>query len=155
MSHKHAMIGKTEIARKQLGLDDDAFREILLTVTGHSSRKDCSEAQLSRLIDHFAQCGAVFTSAQKHPDKGFKVKASQRRSDFYEIPDGPHARQKRFICAMWRELGYDMTSLDTRVKRQLGIDAFRWCNDPAFLQTLGKDLQSRLTRKKKQTEARA
>ena len=154
MSYKGAMIGKTEIARKQLGLDDAAFREIVFSVTGQSSRADCTEAQLSRLIDHLARCGAVFTSSQRRAGgKDFKARAAQRRSDFYEIPDGPYARQKRYICAMWRDLGYDMLSLDTRVKRQLGIDAFRWCNDPDFLQTLGKDLAKRLSHKEKKAAA--
>ena len=158
MSYKRAMIGKIEIGRNQLGMSRDDMQARLEEVTGKTSRAACSESELAKFIDYLAQCGAVFTSSKsKRPaDKTFKAKAAQRRSDFYEIPDGPHARQKRYICAMWKDLGYDMTSLDTRTERQLGIKFFRWCNDPAFLQTLGKDLEKRLARKKKrESEAQA
>lgn len=155
MSHTNAMKAKIAMGRKQLGLDEDTYRAMLEAVTGHTSTKECSDGQLARVIDHLANKGAVFTSGTGKPrDAGeYKAKAAQRRSDFYEIPDGPHAAQKRKLCALWKELGYDMTSLDTRVKRQCGIDAFRWCNDPDFLQTLGRDLEKRLKRKREKDGA--
>ena len=152
MSCKHAMIGKTEIGRKQLGLDENSFRALLEDVTGKSSRKDCSETDLARLIDRMAQCCAVFTSVKANGE--YKTKAGQRRSDFYEIPaTAPHAKQKRLICALWRDLGYDMTSLDTRVARQFGVATFLWCHDLSALQTLAKDLTVRLAAKQRKQKA--
>ena len=110
-------------------------------------------AELSRVIDHLASKGAVFTSAAR---KGqYKAKAAQRRSDFYEIPDGPSAKQMRHIAALWRDLGYPMEKIDTRVKKQFGVEAFRWLTDPAKLQILGKDLAKRLADKQKKEAAKA
>lgn len=152
MSHANAMKAKIAMGRKQLGLDDETYRAMLENITGKRSASQCNIVQLARVIDHMASKGAVFTSAK--PKGEYKAKAAQRRSDFYEIPDSPNARQKRHICAMWRELGYDMTSLDARVKRQFGVDAFRWMNDPAQLQILGKDLAKRLAGKKKKSAAK-
>ena len=55
----------------------------------------------------------------------------------------PHAREKRAILAIWRKLGYSMTSLDTRVKREFGAEIFVWLQDGAAVSRLLTDLQRR------------
>ena len=155
MSYANAMKAKIALGRKQLCLDEETYRAMLEEVIGVQSISGgkVTEKQLARVIDHLASKGAVFTSGSG--GKPYKAKAAQRRSDFYEIPDGPLAAQKRKICALWQALGYDMTSLDTRTRRQCGVEAFRWVSDPDFLQTLGRDLEKRLSRKKAKEAAKA
>lgn len=141
---RRAQYAKIEIGKKQLGLDEDTYREMLANITGKTSRTACTDKDLDKVIAHLVERGVVFTAK----NKPVKKKGPTRKSTFYEIPDGPNAKIKRFICAMWNELGYDMTALDTRAKRQAGVDSFLWCNDMAFLQTLSKDLTTRLKKKK-------
>lgn len=55
----------------------------------------------------------------------------------------PYAREKRQILAIWRKLGYSMTSLDTRVKRAFGTHCFVWLQNGEQISTLLSDLQRR------------
>ena len=156
MQNLNSMKAKIAIGRKQLGLDEDTYRLMLAEVVGCTSTKNCTEAQLARVLGHLASKGAVFASAKpKASKKAYMAKSPAIRSDFYTIPDcQQHADLKRKICAMWAELGYDMTSLDTRCKRQCGVEMFLWAKDLRFLQCLAKDLHVRLARKcKKAKEA--
>ena len=153
---RKSLLAKIHIAKKQLGLDDDAYRSILARFRVESS-KDLDAKGLAQLVDHMARLGAEFTSATPKAKPGakpgakseYQARPAQRRSEFYEIPDGPRAKVKRYIAAMWRELGYDMVSLDTRTKREFAVDAFRWLEDEAALHRLVTDLEKRLKAKAK------
>ncbi|MGE4552851.1 MAG: phage protein GemA/Gp16 family protein [Desulfovibrionaceae bacterium] len=141
---RKALLGKVHIGRKQLGLDGGAWRGLLAELFGVASSADLTDAELIRLVDHLAGLGAVFES-KGHPRKkpGYQARAAGRRSDFYEIPDGPSAPMQRKVAALWRSLGYDMTSLDTRVRREFGVDALRWLTDRKDLRRLIVDLERR------------
>lgn len=134
---------KIEIARKQLpNMDEEAFRGLLHSEFGVSSRKDMNVNQLSRLVHFFAkQYGVKYTAPAK--SRNNRV-TPHGRPDFIEITDSmPYAREKRQILAIWRKLGYSMTSLDTRVKRAFGVPLFVWMKDREQLSTLLSDLQRR------------
>lgn len=147
---RKALLGKSSIGVKQLGIDADTLQEMLHHLFGKISRADLTVPELVRLCDLLAQRGAMFTSSASAPKPGkpYKAKAAGRRSDWYEIPDGPLAPLKRLIAATWRDLGYDMTSLDTRVQRSFSVEAFRWLNDEGHLRTLAADLDKRLQAKR-------
>ena len=53
------------------------------------------------------------------------------------------AEEKRQILAIWRKLGYSMSSLDTRVKRAFGVPVFVWLKDRGQISALLTDLQRR------------
>lgn len=133
---------KIEIARKQLpAMDEEAFRALLRSQFGVSSRKDMSVNQLSRLVQLFAaQYGVTYTAP-----KGRNSRVTPHgRPDWIEITDSmPYAAEKRQILAIWRKLGYSMTSLDTRCKRAFGVPVFVWMQDGAQISTLLSDLQRR------------
>lgn len=134
---------KIEIARKQLpAMDEEAFRALLRSEFGVSSRKDMSVNQLSRLVQHFAAVHGVTYTA---PAKSRNPRVTPHgRPDFIEITDSmPYAREKRQILAIWRRLGYSMTSLDTRCKRAFGVPVFVWMQNGEQLATLLSDLQRR------------
>ena len=109
---------KIEIARKQLpAMDEEAFRALLRSEFGVSSRKDMSVNQLSRLVQHFAAVHGVTYTA---PAKSRNPRVTPHgRPDFIEITDSmPYAREKRQILAIWRRLGsVSYTHLDV-YKRQ-------------------------------------
>ena len=93
---------KIEIARKQLpAMDEEAFRALLRSEFGVSSRKDMSVNQLSRLVQHFAAVHGVTYTA---PAKSRNPRVTPHgRPDFIEITDSmPYAREKRQILAIWR-----------------------------------------------------
>lgn len=134
---------KIEIARKQLPhMDEEAFRALLRSEFGVESRKDMNIHQLSRLLQLFAaQYGVTYTAPAK--SRNSRVTALSR-PDWIEITDSmPYAAEKRQILAIWRKLGYSMTSLDTRCKRAFGVPVFVWMQDGAQISTLLSDLQRR------------
>ena len=134
---------KIEIARKQLpAMDEEAFRALLRSEFGVSSRKDMGVNQLSRLVQHFAAVHGVTYTA---PAKSRNPRVTPHgRPDFIEITDSmPYAREKRQILAIWRRLGYSMTSLDTRCKRAFGVPVFVWMQNGEQIATLLSDLQRR------------
>lgn len=146
MENKAMRLGlyrKIEIARKQLpNMDEEAFRGLLRSEFGVSSRKDMSVNQLSRLVQHFAaQYGVTYTAPAKSRNPRVMPHG---RPDFIEITDSmPYAREKRQILAIWRKLGYSLTSLDTRCKRAFGVPIFVWMQNGEQLSTLLSDLQRR------------
>lgn len=134
---------KVEIARKQLpNMDEEAFRDLLRAEFGVSSRKDMSVNQLSRLVQLFAsRYGVTYTAPAKSRNNHV---TPHGRPDWVEITDSmPYAAEKRQILAIWRKLGYSMTSLDTRVKRAFGVPLFVWMQDGEKIGILLSDLQRR------------
>lgn len=133
---------KIEVARKQLPyMDEEAFRSLLRSEFGVESRKDMTVPQLSRLVHHFAQLGVEYKAPAKSRNRRVTANA---RPDFIEVTDSmPYAREKRQILAIWRKLGYSMTSLDTRVKRAFGAHCFLWLHDGEKIGILLSDLQRR------------
>ena len=81
---------------------------------------------------------------------------SKARPDWIEVKDGDrHADQKRAILAIWKKLGYSMSSLETRVKRGFGVESFAWLHDEKKISALLSDLQKReVTFDKKEILAR-
>ena len=80
-----ALLAKVHIAKKELALSDETYRDILARVTGCQSSRDCSERQLEQLLDEFRRLG-------------WKPKAGKGGSGF----DKPHIR---LIYALWKEAG--------------------------------------------------
>lgn len=146
MNEKEMRLGlyrKIEVARKQLpDMDENAFRSLLRAEFGVESRKDMTTSQLSRLVHYFASnFGVKYTAPAK--SRNSRV-TPHGRPDFIEITDSmPFATQKRQILAIWRKLGYSMTSLDTRVKREFGAHCFVWLQDGKKIKALLTDLQRR------------
>lgn len=54
---RRAMLAKIHVAKKQLQLDEDDYRQILLDETGRTSAGDCTEAELERAIKRFEALG--------------------------------------------------------------------------------------------------
>ena len=133
------LLAKIHIGKKALGWRDDDYRAILQGRYGQNSAGDLSDAQLDDLCRHLQSQGVKF--------KGHKPARPGRQSatdSYYPIPkDTPYVQQKRYIAGLWNMLGYKMTGLDTRAKKQFRVDKFIWLNDQDNLQTLAKDLWNR------------
>lgn len=144
---RRPLYAKVEIARKQLPEmdNDDFFYGWLTEEFGKpgdppvESKKQLSYKQLCRLVDTLGRMGAVYKSGGKN-----KKNRPHVRPDFIEIPEGaPYPEMKRQICAIWKKLGYSMTSIETRIERQFGLPTFLWLHDKEKLSALLSDLQKR------------
>ena len=95
-----------------------AFRQLLQNEFGMESRKDMSIGQLSRHLQSSGRTGREIQGPAK--SRNNRV-TSNARPDFIEIRIHAFRHPKRQILAIWRKLGYSMSSLDTRVKRAFGV----------------------------------
>ncbi len=139
-------LAQIHIARKELALTDDAYRDMLRNQFSVDSSKELTERRADVLIELFKA-------------KGWKPKPAtkpRKNKNFIEIPAGPAAKQQRKVLAMWKELstlhesGYEMDKLHTRVKKQFNVDRFEWLVDAESLHILITDLAKRIASAKKQ-----
>jgi len=135
---RRSLLAKVHIAKKDLGLDDAAYRAILARFgVESSSRLDMKG--LEKLLAHFEQLGWVSTPNQAKP---------RINDEHIAIPDtSPHARQKRYALALAKALGWSLVGLQKRIKQQFHVENILWLNDQAALQTLIKDMINRCRRK--------
>lgn len=137
---RQGMYAKIAIARKQLpAMDEEAYRALLENEFGERSAAKLNKHQLARLLHIFAGMGVRFSS------KGTNSKVlPAARPDWIEISDAvPYAQEKKQIVAIWRKLGYSMSSLETRVKRAFGVPTLLWLHDGEKISVLLSDLQRR------------
>ncbi len=106
------------VAKKQLGLDEDTYRALLVRVTGQSSAGDMTERQREAVVAELR-------------NRGFKPAAGGARKGL----EGRYAKklQALWLCA-WN-LGVVENRKDAAllafVKRQTGIDHVRFLRHPA------------------------
>ena len=111
--HRRAMIGKINVARHQLAMAEDDYRQNLLEVTGETSLRRCDDRQLVAMIDRLKRLGF-----QPKPKKASA--AAQH----------PMARKAR---ALWISL-YHLNvvrnpaegAIEAFAKRQLGCEKLAW-----------------------------
>lgn len=68
-ARRHAAIAKIHIGKKALGMDDDTYRAMLLTLGGVKSSKDLTGEGINKVIRHLEKAGAVFTDVKKYGRK--------------------------------------------------------------------------------------
>ncbi|HQU16654.1 MAG TPA: regulatory protein GemA [Gammaproteobacteria bacterium] len=54
---RRVKLAKIHVAKKQLGMEDDAYRAVICRVTGQASAGACTPAQLDRLLAEFKRLG--------------------------------------------------------------------------------------------------
>jgi phage gp16-like protein len=105
-------LAKLHVAKKQLGLGDEDYRAILTRLTGLSSSKDMTPAQLDQVMVEFERLGFVATSGKFKPS--------------------PHAHV-RHVHAQWGELSRkgivangSVQALAAFIKRMVPCDHPDW-----------------------------
>lgn len=115
--NRQPMLAKIHIAQKELALDVDAYRSVLMSAVGKASAADCSDAELDRVLAAFKKLGwQSKTGVAKKSDKPFVRK----------------------IFAIWADLGRrgavsdpSRQALAAFVKRQTGLDNPEWLDREA------------------------
>jgi phage gp16-like protein len=54
---RKSMLAKIHVAKKQLGLTDDDYRDVIEAQTGERSASQLNNRQLDQLLRHFSGCG--------------------------------------------------------------------------------------------------
>lgn len=123
---RRAAVVKVQIARRDLGLDEDTYRSILERLTGRTSSSACSDAELGRVLDEFKAKGWK----PKVIAGGKPTKAP--RSIPNRPADHPAARKARSLWISLWNLGEVRDSaepaLEAFARRQLGVERLQWAD---------------------------
>lgn len=127
------------VAKKQLRLDDETYRDILQRVTGKSSSADMSPAERSSVLAEFRRLGFEMTppatrvNPYRPSEKGADERAEQRQRRGAMDLQGPYAGKIRALWIAGWHLGVVKDRTDTAlvafVRRQTGIDHVSWVRD--------------------------
>lgn len=136
MQNRRAMIAKIKIAQKQLDMEDDAYRALLVRVTGKDSCAKMSERELETVLSEMRAKGFVPVSA-KHGQK-------------------PAARESAKalmgkIEALLADGGLHWNYAHAMAKRMFKVDRVQWLSDE-HLHKLAAALQIAANRKQKGTK---
>lgn len=116
-AHRRAMLAKVHLAKKQIGIDEDDYRQILLEETGRTSAGDCTEAELERVLRRFEALGF-----KPLPKPGGANRPAQH----------PVARKARALWISLHHLGaIDSPSekaLEAFARRQLKCERLVWAD---------------------------
>ncbi|ALL14282.1 gp16 family protein [Caulobacter henricii] len=135
---RRALLAKVHLAKKDLRLDDDTYRDILERITGRRSAAECSVRELEDLVGHFRAQGfkpKVVSGGKVGMAPTFKRKPA----------DHPVARKARALWISLHQLGVvengSEQALEAFAKRQLGVDALQWA-DQSHAEPLIKGLKA-------------
>ncbi|WP_395505969.1 gp16 family protein [Ectopseudomonas hydrolytica] len=104
---------KIQIARRQLGLDDDTYRAILKRTVGVESSKDLTPRQVGRVLVELERLG-------------FKPKASTGRAK--PKPAAERATLVGKIEAQLAEAGRPWEYADSLAARMYKVERLEWCD---------------------------
>lgn len=114
-----ADLAKIHIARKELGLDEEAYRDVLRAVCGVESAKDLDMAGRWKLLQYFRS-------------KGWKD-APSKTTDTTKRRSPEEGTQDAKMLALWLELGRlgklknpAEAGLDAYCKRVTGVERREW-----------------------------
>lgn len=108
-----AEMAQIHIAIKQLALEDDAYRAILLQVTGKTSSKDLTWQERKALLDHFKKVG-------------FKVKAKTAGRVAPVVANDRQAMIGK-VEALLAEAKYPWSYADALAKKICKVERIEWC----------------------------
>lgn len=107
------------VAKKQLGLDDDTYRDMLFTLTRKRSAGELDQAERQRVLDHLRARGfkRPVNRPQRAPDHGKKPLVTQDKQALVDklealLADG--ARPWNYARAM--------------AKRMFGVEQLEWAS---------------------------
>ncbi|EAP7663010.1 regulatory protein GemA [Salmonella enterica] len=116
-TNRARIIQLIHIAKSQMGMDTDTYRQMLLSITGKTSTSDMNPGQLNKVL-----------AAMKA--KGFVVKPASKARTTRPLADYPQAKKLR---ALWLEMYAQGIVRDSSeealrrwVKRETGVDGLQW-----------------------------
>jgi len=115
-----ANLAKIHIAKKDLGLDDDIYRDILYVQFKKRSSRDLSDLQCTRLLQHFESLGWKPASTPQSRVPGSRSHGRK-----------PHNMNKSAylskIEALLAEVGRSWAYADSMAKHMYKVDSIQFC----------------------------
>lgn len=122
---RRAMLAKVHMAAKELGLDEDARRDVLERVTGRRSSADCTDDQLDAVVGEFKRLG--WKPKPAGGVRNFIAKPGARKPATHPVA----LKARAMWISLWN-LGVVRQSteqaLEAFAKRQLGVDRLQWAD---------------------------
>lgn len=123
-SLRQRQLAQIHMAKKALGIDDDAYRSLLKTVCQVDSSSLLDLAGRLKFLNHLEQCGwkPANNAAKPLP----KLTPQQRKavSLWLRLADLKFVQDRSF------------SALESFVKRQTGVDKLIWCNSAQLDQVI-------------------
>ncbi|MFE8103593.1 regulatory protein GemA [Brenneria goodwinii] len=117
--NKSQLIKLIHIAFRDLRLDDETYRQLLITTTDKTSTRDMTASQLDSVL-------------QAMKKRGFKIKPAQKANNARPMDDAPQSRKIRSLWLEMTDMGIirdrSEAALARWVKRETGIDSLQWLN---------------------------
>lgn len=111
--HRRSLIAKINVARHQLGMVEDDYRQLLFATTRKLSLKDCTEGQLTQMVEALKA-------------KGFKPLPTGGKG----TAQHPMAKKARALWISLHQLGVvhhpGEPALEAFAKKQLGCERLAW-----------------------------
>lgn len=124
---RRAMVAKIQIARKELALDEETYRAILIRLTGQSSSTACTAAQLIVVLEELKAKG---WKPKVVPGGKATAPAPARRAA--PAADHPAAKKARALWLSLWELGVVRDpgehALEAFAQRQLQCERLQWAD---------------------------
>ena len=121
-----SLLAKVHIAKKDLGLDDDTYRDVLEAVTGKRSAAGLDASELDAVLKHFKARGWK-PAVVKGGKSGAADSAQTRRRADHSV-----AKKARALWISLHQLGVvenpSEQALEAFAKRQLGVDRLQWAD---------------------------
>lgn len=125
---RRAAVVKVQIARRELGIDDGAYRALLERVTGETSSTACSDAQLGRVLDELKAKGWTPKGMAGGRTGAIPVSTGRRT-----MSQSPMAKKARALWISLHQLGVvrdpSERALESFGRRQLGVDRLQWADE--------------------------
>lgn len=115
MNTKKILMAKVHIGKKDLGLDDDTYRDVLWRVTGKRSCSDMTIAQLESVVKDMQNSGFKPKATPKH---GKKPDVIKRRKNLMSK-----------IEAILADMGLHWNYAHGMGDKMFGIKRLQWLND--------------------------
>lgn len=109
--NRNSELAKIHIAKKELGIDDDTYRDMLWTIARVRSAKDLDEKSRRDVLEHLKS-------------RGFKSKTNGRPSNIQSLQHGPMLQK---IEALLAEKGRPWSYADGIAERMFGIKKLQLC----------------------------
>jgi len=107
---KHSRLAVIHIAKKETGMTDAEYRD-LLAGFGVASSRDLKVRDFDKLMSRFEALGFRTTSTRRRKPRG--------------LPDGKAATMKK-IEAIILDMGLSWAYVDSIAKKRFGVDAVQW-----------------------------
>lgn len=134
-------VAAIHVLKAQLHLGEDAYRDVLQSITGQRSCTTMSVAQRAKVRDHLQRQAQRLGVAKPAPSAANATTATGRRGaamtpeQFAQAKAQASPRQRK-VWALWHALGRaglvaqpDAAALDAWVLRTVHVSALRFCTD--------------------------